>query len=172
MSKLNLAPREKRLVAFMFTVMIAMTVIPIVRNVSSRHTSSVAQLRQAEERLVNTRILNEAIVSEREGQRVIQQKLNARPRNFDLYNFTQQLITREKLQGRADLQSKGGTARESAFDGVQVTLKNVSLKEIVDFTHGLYASNNLITMQRMSHLLPSRDGKGMECAIVMIAPKR
>ena len=70
------------------------------------------------------------------------------------------------------MQSKDLASKEGAFGGVQITLRNVSMKEIIDLMHGLYASNNLILMQRLTYLKPSPDGKGLECAVVMISPKR
>ena len=172
MAKVNLAPREKRLIGIMFVVMICIAVIPVYRNIVSRHATSVNQLRQAKENLQLAQMAHEIIVNEREGQRVILQKMRARPANFDLYGFSRNTAQQNKLEGRADLQSKSMSGGEGAFDGVQITLRNVSMAEIVDFTHALYASNNLITMQRMSYLRPSRDGKGLECSLVFIAPKR
>ncbi|MFP6584868.1 MAG: hypothetical protein VCD00_20205 [Candidatus Hydrogenedentota bacterium] len=172
MPTMNLAPREKRLVSVMFVVMIAIAVIPVYRNITSRHATSVEQLAQADSRLESARVLQDAIINAREGQRVIQEKLRARPRNFDLYNFAQQSVRRVNLNGRADLQSKDLASKEGAFGGVQITLRNVSMKEIIDLMHGLYASNNLILMQRLTYLKPSPDGKGLECAVVMISPKR
>ena len=172
MAKLNLAPREKRLIGIMFVVMIGIAVIPVYRNIVSRHATSVTQLAQAKENLKLAQIAHELIVNEREGQRVILQKMRDRPANFDLYGFSRNTAQRLKLEGRADLQSKSMSGGEGAFDGVQITLRNVSMAEIVDFIHELYSSNNLITIQRMSYLRPSRDSKGLECSLVFIAPKR
>ena len=172
MAKPKLAAREKRLITVMCMVMICMTVVPIYRNITAKHVQSVNWLTQTRERLDSVQVWRTDILSEREGQKVIQAKLNARAPSFDLYTSTNQWIQQTKLSGRADLQSKGLTSREGAFDGVQITLKNVNMNEILDLLHKMYSSENLITMQRMSHLRPSRDGKGLECAIVMIAPKR
>lgn len=172
MAKSKLAPRERRLITVMFMVMICMTTIPIYRSTAAKHLQSVNQLAQTVERLETVRMWGDAILGEREGQKVIQAKLDARAPSFDLYTLTNQWIQQTKLSGRADLQSKGMSSREGVFDGVQITLKNVNMNEILDLLHKMYSSENLITMQRMSHLRPSRDGKGLECAIVMIAPKR
>lgn len=172
MATLNLAPREKRLVAVMFTVMVCMTLIPVYRNVTAKHAQSLNQVAQVRERLESTQVWRAAIIGEREGQKVIQAKLGARAGSFDLYTATNNWITQTKLTGRADLQSKSLGGREAAFDGIQITLKNINMKEILDLLHAMYSSENLITMRAMPYLRPARDGKGLECAIVMIAPKR
>lgn len=172
MSKLNLAPREKRLISVMFVVMVCIAVIPVYRNIVAQHKTSVQQLAQAKERLATARLMHELIVNEREGQRVIMQKMRARPAGFDLFNFCSSTAKRFKIDGRADFQQKNMSSDEGAFEGVQISLRNVGMKEIVDFTHALYESNNLITMQRMSRLSPSRDGKGLDCELVFITPKR
>lgn len=172
MSKMNLAPREKRLISIMFVVMIGIAVIPVYNNIMRRHASASDQVTQARQRLSAAQTMHEGIINAREGQRVIREKLRARTRNFDLYNFTQQSIRSNGLNGRAELQSKDLASKEGAFAGVQLTLRNVSMKEVIDLMHGMYASNNLILMQRLSYLRPSKDGKGLECAVVMISPKR
>jgi hypothetical protein len=172
MAKSSLAPREKKLIGFMFTVMLCMTLIPIYKNVSTRHAQSENQLAQAIQRLDDTRIWRSAIVSDREGQKIIQAQLSARGGSFDLYGATSKWISDTKLDGRANLQSKGLTSREGAIEGIQITLAHVNMNEILDLLHKMYNSKNMITMQKMPYLRPSRDGKGLECAIVMIAPKR
>ncbi len=168
----KLAARERRLIMIMFSVMICMTIIPIYKNITAKHTQSMSQLAQTRERLESSEVWRTAILSEREGQKVIQKKLKARSRTFDLYALTNQWVKQTGLSGRADLQSRSPAANEAAFDAVQITLKNINMKELIDFLHTMYDSNNLVTVQRMAFLKPSRDGKGLECSIVMMAPKK
>ena len=172
MAKLNLAPREKRLVAVMCTIMVGMTLIPIYRNIDGRYTQSEKQLISARERQEYAQMLRTEILSAREDQKVIQAKLRARAGSFNLYTATNQWIQQTKLSGRADLQSQGLSSREGAIEGVQITLKNVGMNEILDLLHKMYDSENLITMQQMPYLRPARDGKGLDCSIIMIAPKQ
>ena len=172
MAKTSLAPREKRLIAIMFTGMVCMTLIPIYKNVTARHVQSENQLAQAKQRLEDARLWRSAIVTDREGQKIIQAQLSARDGSFDLYSATSKWISETKLDGRANLQSKGLTSPEGVVEGIQITMTHVNMNEILNLLHKMYNSKNMITMQKMPYLRPARDGKGLECAVVMIAPKR
>lgn len=171
MSVMNLAPREKRLVGIMVLVMIALISWFSHQKVSTALKASEEQLELARENLSAATLFGETIISEREGQKVIQAKLIARG-SFDLYNFSNQCIASGKLQDRASLQSVGLPSKDKAFEGVQITLKNINMQELVDLLHKMYSSNNLIMMKKMSYLRASRDKKGLECSLEMHSPKR
>ena len=172
MSDLKLAPREKRLISVMALVMIAIVTMLLWQKSSEALLKSEKLLSQAEGNLSEATLYRETMISGREGQKVIQAKLRARPRSFDLYNFSNQCITEGKLKNRASLQSVGLTSRDKAFDGVQITLKHISMQELMDFLLKMYGSNNLIMMKKMTYLRPSRDGKGLDCSLEMHSPKR
>ncbi len=172
MSVLTLAPREKRLVGTMVLVMVGLVTLLMYQNVSKALKKSETQLADARDNLRSAKLFHETIISEREGQKVIQGKLNARSQSFDLYNFSNHCVAQGKLQSRASLQSIGMSSQNKAFDGVQITLKNINLQELVDLLHLMYSSNNLVMMKKMAYLRPSRDGKGLECSLEMHSPKR
>ena len=169
---INLAQREKRLIGFMMLVMIGLVSFMTYQKVYKALAVSQVNLVQAQDNLLAARMFRETIISEREGQKVIQVKLNARARSFDLYNFSNKCLAELKLADRTSLQSVGLSSNDKAFDGVQITMKNISMKELIDLLHTMYSSNNLIMMQEMTYLRPSRDKKGLECSLKMLSPKR
>lgn len=57
------------------------------------------------------------------------------------------------------------------LDTVQVTLRGVSLQELIDLLYGLYSKNNLLILERMDYLRPSRDSVGLDVSIVFSAVK-
>ena len=61
MSKMNLAPREKRLISIMFVVMIGIAVIPVYNNIMRRHASASDQVTQARQRLSAAQTMHEGI---------------------------------------------------------------------------------------------------------------
>jgi hypothetical protein len=172
MYDLNLAPHEKRLITIMMCVMIGMVLFMSFRNKAEALADSESNLQTAQENFNAAQLFRETIISEREGQKVIRTKLKARSRSFDLYNFSNKCITDFKLQNRATLQSVGLSSRDKAFDGVQITLKGISLEELVNLLHTMYDSDNLIMMKKMNYLRPTRDKKGLECSLEMLSPKR
>lgn len=172
MSALKLAPREKRLIGVMALVMVGIVTMLLWQKSSEALTKSEKLLNQAKGHLSVATLYRETIISEREGQKIIQAKLKARSQSFDLYNFSNKCIAEGKLQDRASLQSVGLTSRDKAFDGVQITLKHISMQELMDFLLKMYGSNNLIMMKKMTYLRPSRDGNGLDCSLEMHSPKR
>lgn len=172
MSLLNLAPREKRLISIMMCVMVGLVLFMSHQKLSKALAESESQVQTAQDNFNAARMFRETIIGEREGQKVIRTKLKARSRSFDLYNFSNKCVTDLKLQNRATLQSVGLSSKDKAFDGVQITLKGISLEELVDLLHTLYASDNLIMMKKLNYLRPARDQKGLDCSLEMLSPKR
>ena len=162
MAVLNLAPREKRLIGSMLLVMVSLVTLLMYQKTSKALVKSENLLSQAEGHLSAATLYRETIISEREGQKVIQVKLKARSRTFDLYNFSNKCISELKLKDRASLQSVGLASKDKAFEGVRITLKNINMEELKDLLLKMYGSNNLIMMKKMAYLRPARDGNGLE----------
>ena len=120
----NLAQREKRLIGAMMLGMIVLVSFLTYQKVYKALAISQVNLVQAQDNLLAARMFRETIISEREGQKVIQVKLNARARSFDLYNFSNKCLAELKLADRTSLQSVGLSSNDKAFDGVQIFVQN------------------------------------------------
>lgn len=164
-------PSKKRasiLVGIAIVVFLAIG-LPALRGFSAKYERSQAQLEQTRNRVIMARDLRETILIEREGNRALAEQIRKRGGRFDLYSFVNTVLRENNLQGKGILQSKrlfsGGN-----IDGVQLSLQGVNMKELVDLVHALYASQNLIALQRLNHLRPARNGRGMDCEMVFMAP--
>ena len=129
------------------------------------------QVNDATNRINEIRRMRILVLTERSDRRIIMDRVEARDPNFDLYSFTNASLIQLSMDERARLQSQGSRFSGGDLDVVQLNLRNVGMQQIIDLLHKLHSSGNLIAMQRLGHLRPMNDGKGLECEIVLMAPK-
>ena len=170
MPRPRLKRREWIIVAVGISVLILILVAPTVRDLFRTFDRAENQLRLARINLIDAGDLKTAILDARTGQQAVQKRIDARVGRFDLYSFTNQTLRTLKLADRANLQSTPLGAQEK-LDRIMLILRGVSMEELTGFLHQIYSSNNLITIQRLDHLRPARDGQGLDCQITFIAPK-
>lgn len=171
MARRKLKRRELILIAVGVVVLSVAGLWPAATNVSRKHDRARDQLEQARVRLSQVRELRSAIEEERRGHNAVTERIKARDKRFDLYSFTNKCLRDLELHNRAALQSRGSMFSGGGLDGVQLTLRGVSMEEIVNVLHVMYDSSNLITLQRLNHLRVARDGEGLDCQMTLMAPK-
>jgi len=102
-------------------------------------------------------------------------RLRERKADFDLWSFLNAVLTETSLKERAILENyKPRSDKRDALEFVtmvQMTIGAVSLEELVDVLHKIYASNNLILLYRLEYLRPANDNKGLDCKIIFLSPK-
>ena len=170
MAKLSLKRRERAVVLIGLVSLLFIGLTPVARNFNSDYERSASLLGQAEKRLKFAKDLRRAIEGDRSGQNAITERLLARKPRFDLWSFTTNCLRTLSLESRAELQSKRMFATGN-IAGIQLTLRGVSMQELVSLFHSVYSSQNLIVVQRLDYLRPARDGKGLDCLVTFITPK-
>lgn len=170
MPRRALVKRERIMIVCAFAVLASIIFLPLGRGFARDYERTRRQAEEGVDRLNQIREMRELVLRERSDRRIIMDRVEARNPNFDLYSFTNASLTQLSMRGNARLQSLPRFAG-GALDGVQLNLHNVTMRQIIDLLHKLHSSGNLIAMQRLGHLRPMRDGKGLECEIVLLAPK-
>lgn len=171
MARRKLKRRELILIAVGVLILLTAGLLPAANKFSRKYDRAREQLEQARVRLGQTRELRIAIEEERRGHNAVVERIKARDKRFDLYSFTNQCLRDLELHNRAALQSRGRMFSGGGLDGVQLTLRGVSMEEIVNVLHTLYDNSNLIALQRLNHLRVARDGEGLDCQMTLMAPK-
>ena len=172
MAKRNLNERERILAVVAGTIFLLIVVLFFVRPFAREYARTQAQVNDTIGRLIAIRDMRELVLEERSAQRIITDRIEARAANFDLYTFTNSKLKQLRLpDGASSLQSHGSRFAGGALDVVQINLTDVNMKQLIDFLYQLHSSGNLIALQRLGYLRPRRDGKGLECEIVLMAPK-
>ncbi len=168
MARAKLSRRERLVVTFGVVALLVIALYFPAQSGLKRYGQAKQQLENARTRAMQAGELKFALEAERSGQNAIREKLKAREGRFDLYAFTNQCLRELQLEGRANLSSQNVRGQ---FAGVQITLRGVSMQELVDLFHKIYAGDNLVVLQRVNHLRQARDGKGLECEVQFIAPR-
>ncbi|HJP36871.1 MAG TPA: type II secretion system protein GspM, partial [Gammaproteobacteria bacterium] len=153
----KLRKRERGIVVAGAIVLTLLVVWKPIANRLDAYSKSKGQLAQAENRLRDARIIRAEVESDRRGEEAIKAKIGDRKRRqFNLYSFVNESLRAAKLQDRNQLKTKPNPG--SRFDRVQLALNGVSMKELVNFLHLIYASDHLIVLQKLDHLEAARDG--------------
>jgi len=131
----------------------------------------LAQLRAQEKLAFETR------AEERQNlqrQEQLMERIRGREPRFDLGAFMSKVLRDAKLDERTDLQSVKPSSRFEHADNlsmVQLKLKGVSLADLVDLLHRIYASKNLVVLHKLDSIRPAPGNKGLDCNLTLIAPK-
>ena len=171
MARPTLAKRERIMIVGAVALFGLIFIVFGGREFASDYERTQHQVVEAMNRLDQIRQMRTLILTERSDRRIIMDRVEARDPNFDLYSFTNASLIQLSMNDRARLQSQGSRFAGGALDVVQLNLSNVSMEQIIDLLYKLHSSGNLIAMQRLGHLRPMNDGKGLECEIVLMAPK-
>ena len=106
-------------------------------------------------------------VSERSGQEAFKKLVSARRRGFDLYVYLRELAKND-FKDRFELKQPT-PAPGAAFSEVTLTMRGVSIDELVNFLHKVYASSNLIAVPGVEYVRLARDNKGLECRLTFVS---
>ncbi len=171
MARRRLAKRERIMIVGAFALLGLILLVPPGQEFVRDYERTRSQADEAVDRLNDIRQMRKLVLNERSDRRIIMDRVEARDPNFDLYSFTNASLIKLSMHDGARLQSQGSRFSGGALDVVQLNLSNVSMQQIITLLHRLHSSGNLIAMQRLGHLRPMNDGKGLECEIVLMAPK-
>lgn len=170
MAKLNLGKRERIVVIVGIVSLSLMASSFLIKSARGAYSQAQNQLEAAKENLRHAKQLSATVKAEQRGHEAIKGKTNERPRGFSLFSFTTRTLTEVNLKERASLETDTRGTR-SNLEVVRLELGGVSMKELVDFLHRIYAADNLIVVQKLEHLKPASDGKGLDCQMTFIMPK-
>ncbi|HEO69698.1 MAG TPA: hypothetical protein ENN80_00425 [Candidatus Hydrogenedentes bacterium] len=106
----------------------------------------------------------------------IAQRIEAREPRFDLKGFMSRVLRDAELAERSELQNLKPSERlmgeyADNLSIVQLKLHGVSLSELVDLLHDIYASKNLVVMHKLDGLRTDPNVRGLDFNATFLAPK-
>lgn len=132
---------------------------------------SEEKLGQARDRLRQAQAIHQRVLKNREEQAILREQLRGTP-GFDLLTFVNGAVREGGLAARASIDNTGRAVTGSnELTSVRVSLEGVSLSELIDFLHHIYASGNLVVLHNLDRLVPASDRKGLDCEMVLVAPR-
>jgi len=105
------------------------------------------------------------------GQKILMERLAARPQNFDLFSFVDRTLRECNLKEGSQLENASSRRLIANQPMVDLSLTNVSLQDLVDFLHKIYASKNLVALYKLDQLRPASREKGLDCEMTLVTMK-
>jgi len=141
-----------------------------------RSQQSRVDLQQAQEELQTFADLKAQEEMRLQNQEALMAQLQERKANFDLFPFVNSVLTEKNLKDRAYLNNAPlGRSHEREWADsvtlVDLKLNGVTLAELIDFLHAIYASNNLVVVYKLEYIRPGSNNRGLECDVTLLAPK-
>lgn len=172
MAKRTVSKRERIIIVIAIATFLALFIfIPKGRSFARDYKTTLRLASEAVDTLNDIREMRHNVLDERSGRRIIFDRVGARQPNFDLYNYVSTTLRQLDMHNNARIQDRGNRFSGGELDMVTLNLSNVSMRQIIDLLHKVDTSGNLIVLQRLGHLRAMQNGKGLECEVVLMAPK-
>ncbi len=171
-SRLN--KRERIMVSAGVACVIFVVFYHISQGPLQAYRDTQAEYEDAQYALAQAQMWKADILHARSTQEALERQLSARGRRFDLFTFFNSTLAEKGLLERANISNARagvGGIPSGDFAGVQLTLNGVSMEELIDFLHRVYASDNLILLSELAHLRPARDEQGLESQMTFFSPQ-
>jgi len=171
MANLKLQDREKRMLIGGAIAAVVIVVYLVGEGPLQVYGESEQKLKQARDRLKQATAIHDSVVRKRQEEAVLQASLAAKT-EVDLLTFVNDIVREGGLATRANIDNNNrAVTGSSGLASVRVGLRGVSLTELVDFLHKIYASGNLVVLHNLDQLVPAADKKGLDCEMVFVAPR-
>lgn len=105
-------------------------------------------------------------------QDALMDRLNERQPGFDLWTFLKNSLSETGIE-KANLSKVAAGGRDDLAEHVtmvKMQVSGVSLEQVVNLLHRIYASNNLIVLRKLEYLRAASDGQGLECSLLFLCP--
>lgn len=172
MPKPKLNPRERKLVLYGSiggAIMLLYGFLTWQNGPIALYQRSANQLADARSRLEQAQMIQAEVAYERQSRQQLQEVVKGRPASYDLFTFVNRAIREANLNDRApQLQNR---PVGDQFEGVQITLSGVSIDELIRFLHRVYEADSLVMLDRLDYLREARDGRGLDCSMVLKTPR-
>jgi hypothetical protein len=170
LAKYQLQKREKYFLmacaAFVAVVVLYFGLQGPVQAYQRSQTDAAAARQRAE----TARAIRDEVVRTREAYEEFRKTIAGRA-GFDLWTFLYGEIQSAQLGERATLANKAGVLAAGQVDAVEVTIRGVSMEELVEFLHRVYSSEQYVVLHELAQMEPARDGQGLDCRMTFLAPK-
>lgn len=173
MATLQLNQRERLgvILAAGALLLVAFLLVYIPMGPRRNYIASRDAVLSAQRELATAKLMKLDAEARRQSQEILVSKLKARAPGFDLLTFVDGVITETGLRNNNRNPEIENFRLRSADDRqpmVTVRLNNVSLRELVDFLHRIYASDNVVALYKLDDLSPASNGQGLNCNLTLV----
>ncbi|HNR29261.1 MAG TPA: hypothetical protein PKI11_00085 [Candidatus Hydrogenedentes bacterium] len=173
MRDLNLTPRERLgmlMAAFAVTLVLA-GVLYMPAGPLKWYRASTQEVESLQRGLLLAQLSRVDEEQRVEAQKWIKNAMQERGVGFNLMTFLSQVVQQKGLVGRAQLQNQSPPRGVENVELVNVSFEGMTLTELLDFLHAVYASGKLIVVYNMNFLGPGPHDRGIDCRLSFLTLK-
>ncbi len=173
MPKLKLQPREFRVIVGGIAALALIAGYQLSRGPMQAYRDTIGEVREAEERLAQTRLWHSAMLNAQETEARLEEIMAQRGPDYrSLQAYVEQTLRAHGMVGRAELQTRPNVVPDSdEIEAIALGLRGVSMQELVNFLHDLHANNPLLALDSLDYLRPARDDRGLDLSMVLLSPR-
>lgn len=168
---IQLQPREKRVIIIGVVCLALIAAVQLGRTPWNAFQASFDELEDAEAQLEQARLWFQFVSGAQAEQGALVELINQRQGYTSLEAYIDGAIRQHDLVRRSTYQSSTAGANP-ALEAVTVSLRGVSMEELLDFLHSLHANNPLLTLNTMSRLGPNASQQGLDCEMTFLSPRQ
>jgi len=169
--KLKLQGRERTVVIVGMVAVLAIVLLQLGRGPWRKYRQSEANLVAARRRLEEVQDLRRFIAGQRKEQEAFNKLLRERGGRFDLYTYISGILNEKGLRERGASLETERISPSPDMALVEMGLQGVSLEELVDVLHAIYAGESLVALYKLDRLTAAQDQKGLNCTMTFISPR-
>lgn len=164
---LNLDPREKLAMGLGIVALGLVVLLAVYVPLGPRraYISSQQTLKSLQEDLILQSMFREEEAVRLEKQKVLRERIQARPDDFSLFTYMDNLLTATGLRSKAQLEPFKPRNASPRQPMVQLRLQGIALEEFINLIHKIYTDNSLIAVYKMDFLRPAAGDRGLDCDI-------
>lgn len=164
---LNLDPREKVALGLGIVALSLVAVLAAYVPLGPRkaHLASQETLKSLQDELTLQSLFREEEAVRLEKQKALMERIQARPDDFSLFTYMDNLLTATGLRSKAQLEQFKPRNASPRQPMVQLRLQGIALEEFTNLLHKVYVDNNLVTVYKLDFLRPAAGDRGLDCDI-------
>jgi hypothetical protein len=174
MSTMNLDRREKSGLILGVVALTAAVLLALYIPAGPRKTfvDSERKLDNLRDELVMAHSFLQMEKQRLEEQEELMRNIESRSRSFELFSYVNDTLRETNLWDRAQLDNDNSRRASPKRPSVKLRLDGVNLQELIDFLHKIYASNNVVAVEKMDRLEPVSNERGLECIMTLVTIKK
>jgi len=169
--RIQLQPRERRVIIIGVVCLALIAVYQLGRAPVRAYQASFNELEAAESRLEQTRLWFQFVSGAQAEQGALVELINDRQGYTSLRAYIDAAVREHDLVRRSSYESRD-VPNNPSMEAVTVSLRGVSMAELLNFLHGLYDRNPLLVMDTMSRLGPNPSQQGLDCEMTFMSPRQ
>jgi type II secretory pathway component PulM len=165
----TLEKREKIVLTAGAVIVLVMLGFWLTKGPLRQYEQSKIQVAQATQRLAQAQVMAEEIRNARRDRESVQKLVQARGPSYNLWTTVNRAVQTVHIADRAQTDSVPNFGGDAT--AVKLSLREVSMRELVELMHHIHATDNLVVLHQVSRLRPASGGKGLECEMILITPR-